>query len=65
MSSDVLPIIQAKFDTYLEAYGVDIESNITAQLNALQQLEEDYSSEEREVVQKELDLCMNYHSELE
>jgi hypothetical protein len=65
VSSDVLPIIQAKFDTYLEAYGVDIESNITAQLNALQQLEEDYSSEEREVVQKELDLCMNYHSELE
>ena len=60
MSSDVLPIIQAKFDTYLEAYGVDIEGNITAQLNALQKLEEDYSSEDREVVQKELDLCKNY-----
>ena len=65
MSSDVLPIIQAKFDTYLEAYGVDIEGNITAQLNALQKLEEDYSSEDREVVQKELDLCKYYHSELE
>ena len=65
MSSDVLTIIQAKFDTDLVAYGVDIEGNITAQLNALQKLEEDYSSEDREVVQKELDLCKNYHSELE
>ena len=60
ISENVMPVINEKFEAYLETYGVELKSQIAAQQESLKALENDFASADRDALREELDRCKEY-----
>ncbi len=65
IAETVIPVVEEKFEAYLSTYGLEIESQIASQRNAMADLEREFASADREKLQGELETCQSYHAALQ
>ena len=65
IAETVTPVIKEKFEAYLGTYGLEIESQIASQRNAMDELEREFASADREKLQEELKTCQSYPAALQ
>lgn len=60
IAESVMPAINEKFESYIETYGLEMESEIARQQNALEELKQEFSNASNDKLKDELEKCRAY-----
>lgn len=60
IAKSIMPVINDKFEAYLATYGLEIESEIARQQNAIDELEQKFSCASNDELKSELEKCRKY-----